>query len=663
MFRSATPTTVDNSKIDQVENKQPSGTLTTEHLQDHDNVLNSTSQDSRLVYVPTMPLHAAGHVPYAGVGHVSHTNIVTGGLLSYRAVAPAVPPSGILGYENTPGAVTTLSSVHSGPHVPNLIGYNAGGLMPPPAPINTMQIVMPQLPSVGGYITPLALPAYFNPAYLPTCNLVPQPVITGHTGQPQPVLSGHAGQPQSVITGHAGQPQPLLTGHAGQPPLVGHPLSLIPAQSLMPTAQTALLTAGQSSSIPVIATQLSETNKQSNEPSIDKLENSKVPVKAQNLEKVKNHTVATNEIEQNVVPNLVNENKSNNSIPISTIINATAGSHNETVLNIQSQLTGTCELINNSTHSTTADNAESLELPFSFGDDIPSISKLKSLKNNFSNSNNTIELPGTNKCNKIVPASVENNDSKSVQNEVLTSANTLLDVLPTMTESDAVCSKTNEVVVPESNSASGPKSWASLFKSNSNNTNESSRVVISTTEDNEEQQFLSKRINGVSASETCLGKMLSTLRLNHKPVPLIPRGLINRANWCYVNATLQALLACPPFYNLIRDIARLCDNSGISLLPITESLVEFVNEFTPMTLRTSDRRTSKHNADPYVGPTLEAASVFHMLNTSKYAAVFKQGRQEDAEEFLSCILNGLHDEMVASIQQFHKHKSHSGKDV
>ena len=28
----------------------------------------------------------------------------------------------------------------------------------------------------------------------------------------------------------------------------------------------------------------------------------------------------------------------------------------------------------------------------------------------------------------------------------------------------------------------------------------------------------------------------------------------------------------------------------------------------------------------------------------------QQGRQEDAEEFLSCLLNGLHDEMTSLIQ-------------
>ena len=32
-----------------------------------------------------------------------------------------------------------------------------------------------------------------------------------------------------------------------------------------------------------------------------------------------------------------------------------------------------------------------------------------------------------------------------------------------------------------------------------------------------------------------------------------------------------------------------------------------------------------------------------------YLHKFQHGRQEDAEEFLTCVLNGLHDEMVAAV--------------
>jgi ubiquitin carboxyl-terminal hydrolase 10 len=44
----------------------------------------------------------------------------------------------------------------------------------------------------------------------------------------------------------------------------------------------------------------------------------------------------------------------------------------------------------------------------------------------------------------------------------------------------------------------------------------------------------------------------------------------------------------------------------------------------------------------------EPTYVYQMLQVIKYDAAFKHGHQEDAEEFLSCLLNGLHEEMVAA---------------
>ena len=39
--------------------------------------------------------------------------------------------------------------------------------------------------------------------------------------------------------------------------------------------------------------------------------------------------------------------------------------------------------------------------------------------------------------------------------------------------------------------------------------------------------------------------------MDKQTVSLLPRGLTNRSNYCYINSILQALLACPPFYNLL----------------------------------------------------------------------------------------------------------------
>ena len=83
------------------------------------------------------------------------------------------------------------------------------------------------------------------------------------------------------------------------------------------------------------------------------------------------------------------------------------------------------------------------------------------------------------------------------------------------------------------------------------------------------------------------------MTISHSSVALQPRGLVNRANWCYINGTLQALVACPPFYNLLKKLPRYPALSrGPSSTPILDSLVEFAHEFHPM-LRNMDKGNYK----------------------------------------------------------------------
>ena len=48
--------------------------------------------------------------------------------------------------------------------------------------------------------------------------------------------------------------------------------------------------------------------------------------------------------------------------------------------------------------------------------------------------------------------------------------------------------------------------------------------------------------------------IISRFTLKSTAVSLQARRLINQVNWCYVNATLQALLACPPFYHALKAL-------------------------------------------------------------------------------------------------------------
>lgn len=134
-----------------------------------------------------------------------------------------------------------------------------------------------------------------------------------------------------------------------------------------------------------------------------------------------------------------------------------------------------------------------------------------------------------------------------------------------------------------------------------------------------------------------------------------PRGFINKSNYCYMNASLQALVACPPFYNLIKAIpqqqffAMRGGGAKSSSTPTIDAMVELVNEFTHLPAGSRlTRRDKGHKKDDFAydlacDPPIEPTTVHKLWNSSRTE---HEGRQEDAEEFLGYLLNKLNDEMV-----------------
>lgn len=83
----------------------------------------------------------------------------------------------------------------------------------------------------------------------------------------------------------------------------------------------------------------------------------------------------------------------------------------------------------------------------------------------------------------------------------------------------------------------------------------------------------------------------------------------------------------------------------------------FVQEFTPLSddarCPRKDRVTKRGEdnvVDIQYGVAFEPSYVYTMLqNNSSNGGFSVEGRQEDAEEFLSCLLNGINDEMLEVI--------------
>ncbi|XP_037816014.1 ubiquitin carboxyl-terminal hydrolase 10 [Lucilia sericata] len=177
----------------------------------------------------------------------------------------------------------------------------------------------------------------------------------------------------------------------------------------------------------------------------------------------------------------------------------------------------------------------------------------------------------------------------------------------------------------------------------------------------EQQQQQSQRNSLANLDEFSLkfAQFLTTYKSDWATVSLRPRGLTNRSNYCYINSILQALLGCSPLYNLIRSIPKQAANLCEVKTPTVNAMMTFMSNFSnlPSGLRLRNSKGGKGNKDDLGGdlqcdPAFEPTEIYKLWNDSREEHV--EGRQEDAEEFLSYILNKLNDEMLEVIKLISK---------
>ncbi|KAL3285107.1 hypothetical protein HHI36_019231 [Cryptolaemus montrouzieri] len=206
------------------------------------------------------------------------------------------------------------------------------------------------------------------------------------------------------------------------------------------------------------------------------------------------------------------------------------------------------------------------------------------------------------------------------------------------------------------------RSWASLFNKGSSIavSNNGSKMDNSITEENKDMESNQKSspIKHSRKSQfidpTCyrMGEYLLSHTVDGKTISLQPRGLINRSNYCYINSILQALLACPPLYNLLSGLSKnIVSNEKRKPTPVIDSMCKLINEFEHLPAgQRVGRRTDKNQKKEAgvlinCGNPFEPAWIYKMLNGMRSDSFLIEGRQEDAEEFFGCLLNGLNDEI------------------
>ncbi|XP_051124293.1 ubiquitin carboxyl-terminal hydrolase 24 [Andrographis paniculata] len=125
---------------------------------------------------------------------------------------------------------------------------------------------------------------------------------------------------------------------------------------------------------------------------------------------------------------------------------------------------------------------------------------------------------------------------------------------------------------------------------------------------------------------------------------LLPRGLVNSGNLCFLNATLQALLSCSPFVHLLKGL-RHC-NIPKAGCPTLAAFAEFIGEFDAVS-ETYEKKKDKavlETGRP-LRPTM-FEGVLRKFTPDVLSSISGRPRQEDAQEFLSFIMDQMHDELL-----------------
>lgn len=153
-----------------------------------------------------------------------------------------------------------------------------------------------------------------------------------------------------------------------------------------------------------------------------------------------------------------------------------------------------------------------------------------------------------------------------------------------------------------------------------------------------------KNRDGLTA---CTSKKNSEKALNG-PVAIvrniIPRGLINTGNLCFLNSTLQALLSCSPFVQLLQDL-RLWTIPEVGY-PTLTAFAEFMSDLDVSGSSSLMKKDSTvlEIARPSSPSMFEG--VLRNFTPDVPNGISGRPRQEDAQEFLSFIMDQMHDELL-----------------
>lgn len=124
---------------------------------------------------------------------------------------------------------------------------------------------------------------------------------------------------------------------------------------------------------------------------------------------------------------------------------------------------------------------------------------------------------------------------------------------------------------------------------------------------------------------------------------IVPRGLVNTGNICFMSSIMQMLLFCQPFYEALNIISNKAIHSiGETKIPLFDAVVDFYHNFN---VKLDRRHKEREYADSFT-----PVDFFRAISKNVRFQHLKWGQQEDAEEFFGYLLDGLHEEFTASVK-------------
>ncbi|KAG0658895.1 hypothetical protein C6P45_002049, partial [Maudiozyma exigua] len=151
---------------------------------------------------------------------------------------------------------------------------------------------------------------------------------------------------------------------------------------------------------------------------------------------------------------------------------------------------------------------------------------------------------------------------------------------------------------------------------------------------------------------------------------IIPRGIINTANICFMSSVLQVLLYCRPFIDILNVLSTRNPNSRVSscstklwdacinlFTKFDKEAFEKNKELSPTPQNSSKKNSrettprSQKDETKFAGisDAIKPDEFYKSLSTIPKFKDLRWGHQEDAEEFLTQMLDQLHEELITAI--------------